>query len=90
MRDPSRYVTWTPHQGQTRAIVKTLCYRLFMVLITIIVAFFVTNDASQALSIGLVANVFKTITYYLYERAWDHITWGVDTTSSESDVVAGD
>ncbi|WP_114577314.1 DUF2061 domain-containing protein [Saliphagus sp. LR7] len=70
-------VTWRPFQRRRRAVVKTLCYRLFMVLITVGVAFFVTGNTADAISIGLVTNVAKTFTYYGYERVWDHIAWGV-------------
>jgi len=64
-------------QQRKRAIVKTLCYRLFMVLITVVVAWVFVGDLGSALNIGIVANVVKTVTYYVYERAWDHITWGL-------------
>ncbi|WP_049927513.1 DUF2061 domain-containing protein [Halopiger goleimassiliensis] len=64
-------------QARKRAIVKTLCYRLFMLLITVTVAWVVTGDVGDALNIGLVTNLLKTGTYYVYERTWDHITWGV-------------
>jgi len=69
-------------QARRRAVVKTLCYRLFMVLITVTIAFVVVGDAGDALNIGIAANVLKTGTYYLYERTWDHISWGVETTES--------
>lgn len=74
---PRDLFTWTPYQRRRRAIVKTLCYRLFMVLITVGVALAVTGSAGEAVSIGLVTNAAKTVTYYGYERAWDHIAWGV-------------
>jgi len=64
-------------QARKRAIIKTLCYRVFMLLITVTVAWLVVGDVGTALNIGLLANVAKTGTYYLYERTWDHITWGV-------------
>jgi uncharacterized membrane protein len=66
-----------PHQRLSRAVVKTVGYRLFMVVITVMVAFLVVGDAGDALSIGLVANVLKTGTYFAYERAWDRIEWGI-------------
>jgi uncharacterized membrane protein len=66
-----------PHQRLSRAVVKTLGYRFFMVCITVAVAFLVVGDATEALSIGLVANVVKTGTYFAYERAWDRIEWGM-------------
>lgn len=64
-------------QARRRAIVKTLCYRLFMLLITVIVAWIVVGDVGDALNVGIATNLLKRGTYYLYERTWDHITWGV-------------
>lgn len=64
-------------QARKRAVVKTLCYRLFMLLITATVAWVIVGDVGTALNIGLITNVVKTGTYYLYERTWDHIAWGV-------------
>ncbi len=72
-----RLVASAPLQRRRRAIVKTLAYRLLMVLITIAVAFLVTGNTVAALNIGIVANVVKTGTYYGYERLWDRIDWGV-------------
>ncbi|MFB6293169.1 MAG: DUF2061 domain-containing protein [Halonotius sp.] len=66
-----------PHQRLSRALAKTLGYRVLMVLITVAVAFGVTGNTGEALSIGLVANVVKTGTYYGYERLWDRISWGL-------------
>jgi len=68
----------SPHQRMSRALVKTLLYRVLMVVITVAVALLVTGNTEQALSIGLVANLVKTGTYYGYERLWDRISWGVD------------
>lgn len=66
-----------PTQTRSRALVKTVCYRLFMFAITAAVAFLVTGTASEALSIGLATNLLKTGTYYVYERAWARVAWGV-------------
>ena len=63
--------------ARKRALAKTLCYRAIMVAITILVAWLVVGNVSDAVNIGLVANVVKTVTYYSYERLWDHVTWGV-------------
>lgn len=71
-------LTRSPVHARRRAIVKTALYRVFMVCITVLVAWVVTGNAGDALSIGLVTNVAKTGTYYVYERAWAHVTWGVD------------
>ncbi|CDK40881.1 hypothetical protein DM2_1545 [Halorubrum sp. DM2] len=63
--------------ARRRAVVKTLCYRALMVTITVVVAWLVVGDVGQAASIGLVTNAVKTLTYYGYERLWDHVSWGV-------------
>lgn len=73
----SRLVSRSPHQARLRAVVKTLCYRVLMVVITVVVAWLVVGDVTDALNIGVVANVVKTGTYYAYERLWDRIDWGV-------------
>lgn len=67
----------SPLQARSRALTKTLLYRLLMVIITVTIALFVTGDLTDALNIGIAANVLKTGTYYGYERLWDRITWGV-------------
>lgn len=68
-------------QARRRAVVKTLCYRFVMLLITVAVAWLVVGDLGAALNIGLVTNAVKTGTYYVYERTWDHVAWGVSTPS---------
>ena len=64
-------------QARKRALVKTACYRLVIILVTVAVAWVFLGDIGNALNIGIVANVVKTGTYYLYERLWDHIAWGL-------------
>jgi len=64
-------------QARKRALVKTVCYRLVMMLITVVVAWVFVGDVVSALNIGIAANLVKTVTYYAYERLWDHIAWGV-------------
>ncbi|WP_321167809.1 DUF2061 domain-containing protein [Halonotius terrestris] len=70
--------TQAPHQRMSRALAKTLGYRALMIVITVAVAFWFTGNTGEALSIGLVANLVKTGTYYGYERLWDRISWGVN------------
>jgi uncharacterized membrane protein len=72
-----RLFTRTPNQLRSRAVVKTVCYRAFMILVSVGVAYAVTGSVGQSLSIGLVTNLVKTCTYYGYERLWDRISWGV-------------
>jgi uncharacterized membrane protein len=70
-------VASTPRQPRSRALVKTLCYRLLMIVVTVVVALGVVGDVGDAARIGLVANLAKTVAYYAYERVWDRIAWGL-------------
>lgn len=63
--------------SKKRAVVKTLCYRLVMVSITVVIAFLIVGAELEALHIGLVTNVLKSGMYYAYERLWSHVEWGV-------------
>ena len=72
-----RVIARYPLQLRSRAIVKTLLYRVFMVVLTIAVVFAFTGSVGDAVNIGIVTNVAKTGTYYVYERSWDRIAWGV-------------
>jgi len=73
----SSLVSRSALHARKRALAKTLCYRALMVAITVLVAWLVVDDVNAAVNIGLVANVVKTVTYYSYERLWDHVAWGV-------------
>ncbi|WP_123621026.1 DUF2061 domain-containing protein [Halorubrum sp. CSM-61] len=77
----SSLVSRSALHARKRALAKTLCYRVLMVAITVLVAWVVVGDVSDAVNIGLVANVVKTITYYGYERLWDHVAWGFAETA---------
>jgi len=73
----SELVSRSALQARKRAVVKTLCYRLVMVTITVVIAWIVVGDIGDALNIGLVTNALKTATYYGYERLWGHVAWGI-------------
>lgn len=52
---------------------KSLTYRLLSVIITILVVYLFTGDILASLNIGLVANVLKTVLYYVFELAWEYV-----------------
>lgn len=64
-------------ESYARSIVKTVGYRVLMVIVTVVVAYAVTDDPTSALQIGVAANVIKTVTYFGYERLWTRISWGL-------------
>ncbi|MEF8779928.1 MAG: DUF2061 domain-containing protein [Haloferacaceae archaeon] len=73
-----RVETATPRQSRARALLKALIYRVLMVAVTVVAAYAFTEDPAAAINIGVAANAIKTVTYYVYERAWDRVGWGVN------------
>jgi uncharacterized membrane protein len=61
-----------------RTILKAASYRVFATLTVFAVSFAYTGSFSSAASIGLTAAVAKTGLYYLWERLWNNVSWGLE------------
>ena len=61
-----------------RTVLKAASYRVFATLTVFAVSFAYTGSFASAASIGLTAAVAKTILYYLWERMWNNISWGLE------------
>lgn len=64
------------HDHWKRSLIKTVTYRVAIVVVVFIIAYFVTHKTSEALKITGWNAVLATIIYYLHERIWSRITWG--------------
>ncbi len=56
-----------------RSIIKAITWRAIAVIITTSVAFLFTEKAVLSMGIGSADSLIKLFTYYLHERAWNHI-----------------
>jgi uncharacterized membrane protein len=68
-----------------RSFVKAATYRLFAMSLVFGVALVYTGDISNAAKIGVSAAIAKTLLYYLWERLWNRISWGIQGTSASSE-----
>jgi len=64
------------HDHWKRSLVKTLTYRMVIVVMIFTVSYFVTHDTKNALEITGWNTVLATIIYYLHERFWSRLSWG--------------
>ncbi|MFW6384147.1 MAG: DUF2061 domain-containing protein [Halodesulfurarchaeum sp.] len=62
-----------PDSPWTESLVKALLYRVFMIVLTVAVAYLFTADTAASMQIGIVTNLLKTGTYYGYERLWERL-----------------
>lgn len=66
-----------PVEKRRRTLVKAASYRVFATMTVFLVSFAYTGNFASAASIGLTAAVAKTALYYVWERLWSNITWGL-------------
>lgn len=65
------------HNRRTRSFIKAVTWRFFGALDTFLIAFVLTGEVGVSSSIGLTELATKIILYYLHERAWAHVHWGI-------------
>lgn len=59
-----------------RSIVKSITWRVFGILITMLVVYQYNKDIKKSLIVSLCVNAVKIILYYLHERFWNRIDFG--------------
>ncbi|MFB6106365.1 MAG: DUF2061 domain-containing protein [Halobacteriaceae archaeon] len=64
-------------ESRRRSLVKAGTYRLFATSLVFAIAFLYTGQFGASAKIGLSAAVAKTTLYYVWERLWSNIQWGV-------------
>jgi uncharacterized membrane protein len=66
-----------PQVDRKRHILKTITWRIVGTLDTIVIGSLISGNYKIGLSIGGIEVVSKMILYYLHERAWYKIDFGV-------------
>lgn len=64
-------------ETRRRSIVKSLSWRFLATMITGLVAYFITGEATFAVEIGLLDTSIKLFVYYAHERTWLKIRYGI-------------
>ena len=61
-----------------RTIVKSLIYRLWVLLTTYALLLITGQSITQALIPTLAINAIWLTSYYCYDRLWERIGWGIE------------
>ncbi|HVU63101.1 MAG TPA: DUF2061 domain-containing protein [Phycisphaerales bacterium] len=64
-----------------RHFAKALSYRVFGSAATAAIAYIATGDVRIGASIGVIDSIVKIGAYYVHERIWYRIKWGVKAPS---------
>lgn len=68
----------THHSVETlpRSIVKTISYRIVILILDFVSIYLFTGQIKIALGFMIVSNIYTTLGYFFHERIWDKIKWG--------------
>jgi uncharacterized membrane protein len=59
-----------------RSLVKTISYRLAILILDFTSIYLFTGKIKIALGFMIVSNIYTTIGYFIHERVWGKIAWG--------------
>ena len=66
-----------PHVTRRRSVVKSVSWRTLGSLDTFVIAFLITGRLAWGVSIAGTEVLTKMVLYYIHERAWAHVAWGL-------------
>ena len=72
------HIEGTGHANRTRSLVKTLTWRTIATTDTILIARLITGSWTIGLGIASIEVVTKMVLYYLHERGWSALDWGLE------------
>jgi len=63
-------------ETRTRTLVKTVVYRIWVIVSTYVMLVVTGQSLAQALVPTIIINCVWMCSYYLYDRVWSGIKWG--------------
>ena len=76
------HIPGTGHSNNARSLVKTVTWRTIGTMDTIIISYFITGSIAMGAAIGGTELFTKMFLYYLHERGWSRIDWGLEDIDS--------
>lgn len=68
--------------SRKRHLAKTITWRMVGTIDTMILAWVISGDPMVGLKVGLAEVITKMVLYYLHERAWYRLNFGLDNRRS--------
>ena len=70
-------------ESRKRHVMKTVSWRMIGTLDTMILSWIISGNPLTGVKIGLVEVVTKMVLYYLHERVWYHVNFGLGSRSKQ-------
>ena len=74
------------HATRKCSVVKALSYRVIIASLDFAVIYLLTSKTEVAVGFMVVSNIYTTVGYFLHERLWARISWGMEATPSRPDL----
>jgi len=65
--------------SRKRSIVKALSYRVVILCLDFVVVYLLTGKVTTAAAFMIVSNIYTTVAYFLHERLWARVHWGMES-----------
>lgn len=66
------------HTTKKRSLVKALTYRVVIIILDFSVIYLLTRRVDVALGFMIISNIYTTVAYFVHERIWSRIRWGIE------------
>lgn len=83
----TEHIEGTGHAGKKRSLVKTLTWRFIATTDTIIIARIITGSWTVGFGIASIEVLTKMALYYLHERGWSALDWGLEDVDVDLDSI---
>lgn len=77
-------ITWAADSSNRRHLLKTISWRIVGTIDTMILAWLISGDPMIGLKVGFAEVITKMLLYYLHERAWYKVDFGLEHRISKS------
>lgn len=68
-------------ETHTRSLMKALSFRALIVISDFLIISAITHQYNLAVGFVVLSNLSSTIFYFIHERIWNRISWGVKRRS---------
>ncbi|MDG1541625.1 MAG: DUF2061 domain-containing protein [Candidatus Thalassarchaeaceae archaeon] len=84
----TEHIEGAGHAGKKRSLVKTLSWRAIATTDTIIIARIITGSWTVGFGIAGIEVLTKMVLYYLHERGWSALDWGLEDIDVDLDALS--
>lgn len=68
-------------ESRKRSVSKAVTYRIVIVIMDFSVIYLLTRKIMTAVGFMVISNIYTTIAYFIHERIWNKVQWGLQRKS---------